>query len=155
MLSYGTQPGVHPTSINVGNVLTLPILPACRPTLLRGGAGRQLERRLGPKSIEVIYDAPAAQNQPPVLTQPANQSSVQNTAVSLTLVASDPEGSPLTYSASGLPPGLVINASTGVIRGTVTTAGTYTVTAGASDGSLTASRSFTWTVSAAQAAPPR
>ena len=107
---------------------------------------------LSAKSAEVIYDAPATQNQPPVLTQPANQSSTQNTSQSLALVASDPEGTALTFGASGLPPGLALNTSTGVIAGTVSTAGTYSVTATASDGSLTASRTFTWTVTAATGA---
>jgi hypothetical protein len=55
----------------------------------------------------------------------------------------------LTYSASGLPPGLSVMASTGFISGTGTTAGTYTVTARASDGTLTASQQFTWVMNAA------
>jgi len=87
-----------------------------------------------------------AANRAPTLTQPANQSSVQNTLVSLALVASDPDGTAVTFSATGLPAGLSVNAATGVIAGTVTTVSTYNVTATASDGSLTASRSFTWTV---------
>ena len=57
------------------------------------------------------------------LTQPANQTSAQNSAVSLTLAGSDPEGAALTFGAAGLPPGLTVNAASGVISGTVTTAG--------------------------------
>src|SRR5207247_372422 len=53
-----------------------------------------------------------------------------------------------TYSATGLPPSLTVNAATGLISGTIslTSAGTYSVTATASDGSLSNSKTFTWTV---------
>jgi hypothetical protein len=87
-------------------------------------------------------------NRPPVLTQPSNQTSAENGTITVTLTASDPDGTALTYSATGLPPGLTINATTGVISGTLTftSAGTYTVTATASDGQLSNSKSFTWTV---------
>jgi hypothetical protein len=65
----------------------------------------------------------------------------------LQLAGSDPEGAALTYSGSGLPPGLSVNASSGLISGTPTTAGTYTVTATVRDpAALSVSRTFTWTV---------
>jgi hypothetical protein len=149
-LSYGTQSGVHPTSINVGNVVSYQFFPPSGQRYYVVVQAYTSTGALSPKSAEVILDltGSGSQNQPPVLTQPANQSSVQNTAASLTLVASDPQGTPVSYAVSGLPPGLSVNASTGVISGTVTTAGSYPVTATASDGSLSASRSFTWTVTA-------
>ena len=64
------------------------------------------------------------------------------------LVASDPDGNPLTYSATPLPASLSVNPSSGLISGTLTftSAGTYTVTATASDGALSNSKTFTWTV---------
>jgi hypothetical protein len=75
--------------------------------------------------------------------------------VSLPLAGSDPDGNPLTYSATNLPPGAGINASTGVISGTLTfaSAGSYAVTATVSDGTLSASQSFTWTVTNVNRAP--
>ena len=48
-------------------------------------------------------------NQPPVLVQPSNQSTVGGSGVSLQLSASDPDGASLTFSASGLPEGLSID----------------------------------------------
>ena len=60
--------------------------------------------------------------------------------------ASDADGDTLTYSATGLPTGLSIDSSTGAISGTPTTAGTYSVTVSVSDGTDSASTSFTYTV---------
>src|SRR5207247_6540543 len=87
-------------------------------------------------------------NGAPTLTAPVNQTSDENWTVSLQLVASDPDSDALTYSATGLPPALTVNATTGLISGTLATpsAGTYTVTASASDGALSDSKTFTWTV---------
>ena len=68
--------------------------------------------------------------------------------VSLQLVGGSPDGKTLTYSATGLPAGLSINADTGLISGTITAAaGSYTVTATVTDTSnLSASQTFTWQV---------
>ena len=56
--------------------------------------------------------------------------------VELPLVASDGNDDALTFSATGLPPGLTIAPSTGLITGTLTkaAAGIYHVTASVSDG---------------------
>lgn len=145
VLSYGTQPGVHTSSIDVGNVVTYEFFPPLGQRYYvvvqaYSSAG------LGAKSDEVILDLTTTTNQPPTLSQPANQSSIVNTSVSLTLTGSDPEGGVLTYGASGLPPGLGVNPSTGVISGVVTTAGAFVVTATVSDGSLSDNHTFTWSV---------
>ena len=61
----------------------------------------------------------------------------------------------LTYSATGLPAGLSIGSSTGLISGTPTTAGTSSVTVTATDGTgAKGAASFTWTVSTGQPPPP-
>jgi hypothetical protein len=86
-------------------------------------------------------------NAAPTLAPIANQTSVRSANVSLQLIATDPNGTPLTYSASGLPPGLSVNGATGLISGKLSKrTRTYTVTARVSDGSLSSSQTFTWTV---------
>ncbi len=58
----------------------------------------------------------------------------------------------LSYAASGLPKGLSINSSTGVISGTASTAGTYNVTLTGTDTTgPSGSATFTWTVGSAAA----
>ena len=85
------------------------------------------------------------------VTGPGNQTGTVGTAASLQISASDSaSGQTLTYSATGLPAGLSINSSTGLISGTPTTAGTSSVTVTATDTTgATGSAGFTWTVSAA------
>jgi hypothetical protein len=81
------------------------------------------------------------------VTQPANQSTKVGTAASLQIQATSTNGGALTYSATGLPAGLSINASTGLISGTPTTTGTSSVTVTAKDSTnATGSATFTWTV---------
>jgi RHS repeat-associated protein len=92
-------------------------------------------------------------NHPPTVTNPGNQTNNEGDSVSLQVAATDPEGDPITYSASGLPAGLSIGSATGKITGTVlssdaqTSGGTYSVTVTATDDhSASASQTFTWSV---------
>jgi hypothetical protein len=92
------------------------------------------------------------------LTAPANQSTQEGQAVALQVQASE-SGATLRYSASGLPPGLSVNATTGLISGTVpagaAAGGPYVPTVTASDGTYSSSATFNWAGSpaAAPAAP--
>ena len=94
-------------------------------------------------------------NYAPVVTAPANQSNSEGSSITpLAVTASDPDGNTLSFSASGLPAGLSINPSTGVISGTITdgqaVSSPYSVTVTATETSgstpLSGSASFTWTV---------
>ncbi|MFG2788535.1 putative Ig domain-containing protein [Streptomyces sp. NPDC048419] len=82
------------------------------------------------------------------VTNPGSQSTATGSSASLQISASDSAGAALTYSATGLPTGLSVNSSTGLISGTASTAGTYQVTVTAKDSTgASGSTSFTWTVS--------
>ena len=83
------------------------------------------------------------------VTNPGSQTGTVGTAVSLQIHATDSaSGQTLTYTATGLPAGLSINSSSGLISGTPTTAGTSSVTVTAKDTTnASGSASFTWTIS--------
>ncbi|MFG2878151.1 M4 family metallopeptidase [Streptomyces sp. NPDC048337] len=80
-----------------------------------------------------------------------NQTTQVNTAVSLQVQATSTNPGALSYAATGLPAGLSINSSTGLISGTATTTGTSNVTVTVTDSaSKTGTASFTWTVGTSQ-----
>jgi type II secretory pathway pseudopilin PulG len=89
---------------------------------------------------------------PLVFDQPAAQHSVAGNAVSVDMTgASGGTGSGYAWSATGLPPGLSINTSSGRIAGTLSTSSgsstPYQVAVTLSDSSgRSTSHSFTWTV---------
>jgi hypothetical protein len=92
-------------------------------------------------------------NLAPLLVPPSNRSSPVGATVSLQIVASDPDGTPLTYGASGLPTGLTINTATGLVTGILGAAGSYSVTVQVSDGLLPITAAFSWTVLSLNQAP--
>jgi Carbohydrate binding module (family 6)/Ricin-type beta-trefoil lectin domain/Putative Ig domain len=85
------------------------------------------------------------------VANPGSQTSTAGTATSLQVSASDSaSGQTLSYGATGLPAGLSINPSTGLVSGTPTAAGTSSVTVTATDGTgASGTASFSWTVNAA------
>lgn len=93
-------------------------------------------------------------NQKPSLTNPGNQTSPLNTSVVLNLQASDPDGDKLSFSATGLPNGLTINAQTGEVSGTVLKTGSFSVTINVSDTKDQTSQHFSWLVTETTNHPP-
>ena len=72
-----------------------------------------------PLSGTVTIPVNVLPNRPPVLANPGAQSNAEGDIVGLQLNAADPDGNVLTFGASGLPLGLGINPTTGLISGTV------------------------------------
>jgi subtilase family serine protease len=83
------------------------------------------------------------------VTNPGSKPGTVGTAASLQISATDSaSGQTLTYSATGLPTGLSISSS-GLISGTPSAAGTFSVTVTARDTTgASGSASFTWTIAA-------
>jgi large repetitive protein len=85
----------------------------------------------------------------------ANQTNLDAQVISLPMAGAfaDPDGDALSYSATGLPAGLTINAATGVISGTIDNSasqingGVYSITVIASDGrGGSVSQIFGWAI---------
>jgi endo-1,4-beta-xylanase len=83
------------------------------------------------------------------VTNPGTQNGTVGTAASLQIQATDSaSGQTLSYSAAGLPAGLSINASTGLISGTPTSSANNTVTVTVKDTTgASGTASFAWNIS--------
>ncbi|MBI5779158.1 MAG: putative Ig domain-containing protein [Planctomycetes bacterium] len=88
-------------------------------------------------------------DRPPVLTSPDDKNVNENTLLSFTLSASDPDGDTIAYSMVGTPTGSVLNPSTGAFSWTpsYTQSGSYPVTFTATANSLADSKPITIIVS--------
>ncbi len=84
------------------------------------------------------------------VVNPGSQTATVGNLVSLQIQASDSDGGTLSYSATGLPPGLSIGSSTGDITGTPTTTGSFSPAVTATDAKGgSRGTSFTWTINPA------
>ncbi len=110
----------------------------------------------------VIFVTGAAGNPPPTNNPPGfwwntpDQSNSEGSAVWMPAPASDPDGDDLTFSATGLPEGISISATTGTITGALgpNSAGTHNVTLIVTDDgtpNMQDTDTFTWTVAQGEA----
>jgi prepilin-type N-terminal cleavage/methylation domain-containing protein len=141
----GLPPGVTINS-NTGVIFTKStasgrFLPTITVSDGKGGTASKQIVVIVSTSSSLVFTAPS-------LTAP-DRTTARGTATSLTLTTNGTLlGLSPVLTISNLPPGLTLNALTGVISGTPTTAGTYTVTATATALAPPSSSilTFTWTI---------
>src|SRR2546430_290837 len=80
---------------------------------------------------------------PPVISSGAAATGTVGVAFTYQIVASN---CPTSYNATGRPPGLSVDTATGLISGTPTTAGTYSVTISATNSSGTGTKTLVITI---------
>jgi subtilase family serine protease len=126
---------------------------ACTTTVqCRAGVGWDGPTGLGTPDGTAAFTSGAAAT---TLTanNPGSQTGTVGTAASLQLTSAGGTA-PVTWTATGLPTGLAVS-SAGLISGTPTTAGAFTVTATAHDGTgATSPVTFNWTIGAVGAGCP-
>lgn len=99
----------------------------------------------------INVSAAGSGNQPPVITSSAPTTATEGQLYSYQAAGSDPNGDTLTWSLTTKPTGMTVSSSTGLVQWTPSSSqvGSHSVTLQVSDGTVSASQSWTITVSAA------
>jgi DNA-binding beta-propeller fold protein YncE len=102
---------------------------------------------MGAEDVGAVMGLRHRLNFAPVVNPPGNLASTVGSVISQPISASDPDGESMTFSAIGLPDGLGISATSGIISGTPNRIGDFAVTVRATDvRGDSGTASFTWSV---------
>jgi hypothetical protein len=138
----GMQPGAYTAEFNVGGATSFVYAVVPGQQYFFAVAAYAENMLVGPRSPEVAGSAPGSI----LLSNPGDQFGSEGSATELQLVGMDSFGGTATITAAGLPPGLDVDSTTGLVSGTPTTAGVYAVTVIASTSVSSASQTFIWTI---------
>jgi len=148
----GLPPGVTSASTNDTRYLALSGTPTMAgsysPAISVKGCGGHVSSEQYSVTIQA---AQAGQAPAPVITSATTASGTAASAFSYQIAASN---TPTSFGATGLPAGLSVNSTSGLISGTPTAAATSTVTLTATNNGGTGSASLTLTIAAAPIPAP-
>jgi len=126
---------------NTGGWETFQTVNITTPALSTGQQILRIAEDSGDYNINYITFTAAAA--PPAITSALTATGTTGTAFSYTITGSN---TPTSYNATGLPAGLSINTSTGVISGTPTTVATTNITISATNANGTGSNTLVLTI---------
>ena len=144
--SPATYPYLHTGSLN--DVTSGSNGSCASAVLCKSGFGWDGPTGLGTPNGLGAFTPAAGGTTPVTVTNPGSQTGMVGVSAQVQLVAAGGTG-PYTYTATGLPGGLTLSAA-GLVSGTPTVTGTFSVTVTGKDSlGATGTAAFSWTISAA------